>query len=54
MKYGHLSKEEKLDSSITTLTILSSRLPEPFSGNVLVVIDYLKDIKEEITKSEGE
>lgn len=48
MKYGHLTKIEKLDSSIATLTILKSRLTGKFQQDVHTVIDYLKDVKEEV------
>jgi len=52
LKYGHLTKEEKLDSSVATLTILKGRLTGQFYRDVEMVIDYLKDVKQEITKGE--
>jgi len=47
LKYAHLTAEEKLDSSVATLTILKGRLSGQFQRNVETVIDYLKDVKEE-------
>ncbi len=49
MKYPHLTSQEKLESSITTLTILVSRLSGNHQRDVEVVIDYLKDVKEKPT-----
>lgn len=50
--YGHLTKEEKLDSSIATLTILKGRLIGQFQRDTEMVIAYLKDVKEEIKTGE--
>jgi len=50
--YGHLTKEEKLDSSVATLTILKGRLTGQFQKDVEMVIAYLKDVRKEITTGE--
>jgi hypothetical protein len=42
------TKDEKLDSVITTLTILLPRLTESYHRDVVHCIKYLKEIREEL------